>query len=296
MDSVREVLAGEQIEIQGDPAATFSNFLPIDRANGESLCFCSRQGEEAARFLEQSVASIVVCRRGATLPQKNGRAYVVVQNPRLAFAKLIQRLTPPEFEVKIHPTALIGEGCRIGRVVIGEYAVIGKNVAIGDGSVVMAGAVVADNVRIGKNTVIKSNAVVGQKGFGFERDENRIPFPLKHLGGVVIGDNVEIGANSVICRGTLADTEIADNVKIDDNVFVAHNVKIGARTLVIAGAAVCGSARIGADCWIAPNSSIMNGIVVGDRVTVGLGAVVLKSVPAGAVVVGNPARIIRQAA
>jgi UDP-3-O-[3-hydroxymyristoyl] glucosamine N-acyltransferase len=284
----------EQIEIEGNKNAVFSKFSALSEADENSLSFCKHEGQEAVLALSKTRAAIVLCKPNVVLPEKSGTAFIKVKNPRLAFAKLMDRFIAPEAEFGIHPSAIIGKNCQLGKVSVGKYVVIGDNVSVGDGTMILVGAVISDNVKIGKNSLIKSNAVIGQKGFGFEYDKDHIPFSLKHVGGVVIGDNVEVGANSVVCRGTTSDTIISDHVKIDDNVFIAHNVRVGARTLVIAGAVVCGSARIGEDCWLAPNCSIMNNISVGDKAVVGLGAVVIKSVPAGAVVAGNPARILSQ--
>ena len=146
---------------------------------------------------------------------------------------------------------------------------------------------------IGKNCLIKSHAVMGEEGFGFELDDDGTPVRIPHLGSVVLGDEVEVGVGSIIARGTIDPTRIGDRVKIDDAVFLAHNVNIGADTLVIANAEVSGSVTIGAKCWIGPSVSILNGITIGEGSLIGLGAVVTKPVPPNVVVVGNPGRVLR---
>jgi UDP-3-O-[3-hydroxymyristoyl] glucosamine N-acyltransferase len=115
---------------------------------------------------------------------------------------------------------------------------------------------------------------------------------LPHLGGVVLGDDVEVGSLTTVCRGTLADTILRDGCKIDDHVHIAHNIDVGEDAFVIACAEVSGGVKIGRRAWIAPNASILNQLSVGDDSVVGLGAVVVRSVPDGAVVVGNPAKPI----
>ena len=97
----------------------------------------------------------------------------------------------------------------------------------------------------------------------------------------------------MIARGTIGDTIIGDHVKLDDHVFVAHNVEIGDCTLVVAGAVICGSVKIGKRCWIGANSTIKEHVKIGDDAFVGMGAVVLDDVAENAVVVGNPARFLR---
>ena len=206
-------------------------------------------------------------------------------SPRLDFARALTYLeqcagfvwsdAPPQ----VHPTARIG-----------QHVVIGKGVVIGEGSVIYHHVVIGDEVQIGRNCVIKSGAVIGEEGFGFERAPTGEALRLPHLGKVVIGDHVEIGSLTTVCRGTLADTVIKDGAKIDDHVHIAHNVHIGRHAFVIACAEVSGGVRIGERAWIAPNASVLNQLTIGDDAVVGLGSVVVKHVPAGTVVAGNPAK------
>lgn len=135
---------------------------------------------------------------------------------------------------------------------------------------------------------------IGGFGFGYERNENGVPFRIPHLGNVVIGEFVQIGSHVCIDRAVIGSTVIGDNVKIDNLVHVAHNAQIGKNTLIVAGAVVGGSVVIGENCFIGMNASIKQKVKIGNNVTVGAGAVVLRDVPDGATVVGNPARILEK--
>ena len=294
LDSIIKTLDVDKIEIRGKKKNFFSKFSAIDEADENSISFCKYKDERATKFLKETKASGVLCPFGINLPERKDITYILVENPRLSFAKLLSKYYKPSTEFKIHPTAIIGKNCKVGKVLVGPYTVIGDNVEIGDGSIIFPSVVISDNVKIGKNVIIKSNATVGQKGFGFEFDKNHIPISIPHIGGVVIGNNVEIGANNTVVRGTLKNTIISDYVKTDDHVHIAHNVQIGERTVITACAEISGSVKIGSDCWLGPNCSIMNDITIGNRVLVGLGAVVIKSVPDNVVVAGNPARILRK--
>lgn len=206
-------------------------------------------------------------------------------SPRLDFARALSYLeqsagfvwdeTPPQ----IHPTARIG-----------QHVVLGKGVVVGAGSVIYHHVVIGDEVKIGCNCVVKSCAVIGEEGFGFERTTSGEAIRLPHIGSVVIGDHVEIGSLTTVCRGTLADTIIEDGAKVDDHVHIAHNVHVGRHAFVIACAEVSGGVKIGQRAWIAPNASIMNQLTIGDDAVVGLGSVVVKHVPPGLIVAGNPAK------
>jgi UDP-3-O-[3-hydroxymyristoyl] glucosamine N-acyltransferase len=111
---------------------------------------------------------------------------------------------------------------------------------------------------------------------------------------VIIEDCVDIGANTCIDRGTLGNTVIRRGAKIDNLVHIAHNVVVGENTMVIANAMIGGSTEIGADSWVAPSATLRDAIQIGAASTVGLGAVVTKSVPDGEVWAGNPAKFLRR--
>ena len=106
---------------------------------------------------------------------------------------------------------------------------------------------------------------------------------------MVIQDNVEIGALNTVAGGTIHPTVVEVDVKTDDHVHIAHNCRIGPRTIITACAELSGSVRIGADCWIGPNASIRDGISVGDGAFVGIGSNVIAPVLPRAIVYGNPA-------
>jgi len=169
--------------------------------------------------------------------------------------------------------------------------VIGDAV-IGDGTTIGPNCVIEDGVSIGTDCFIGPNCSIGQVGFGYEREPDGEVALIPHLGGVQIGHRVHMGANSCIDRGTIGDTIIEDDVKIDNLVHVAHNVIVGRGAFLIANSMIGGSVRIGKNAWIAPSATVINGRQVGNDAVVGLGAVVIRNVAPGETVVGNPARSI----
>lgn len=204
---------------------------------------------------------------------------IKVDNPRLEFAKVVNHFFSTKPQQGIHSSTVIGNDCTLHPTLsIGSHCSIGKNVSIGENTIINRNVVIADNTKIGNNCYIKSGSIIGEDGFGFDFEEDGTPIRIPHLGFVSIGDNVEIGSNSVIARGTLNNTIIESNVKIDDQVFIAHNCKIGMNTVITAFAEISGSVTIGRNCWIGPNSSIIQKINIADNVTIGIGTTVTKDI------------------
>ena len=185
----------------------------------------------------------------------------------------------------ISPKAIIGSNCKIfpGAYIGGEVE-LGNNVYIG------SGAKVVGKIKIGNNVVIRENTVIGADGLSTNRDEDGRAVTMPQFGGVIIEDNVLIGALTVIERGAIDDTVIKRGSKIDNSCFVSHNVILGEDTFMVGESIILGSASTGKQAYISSNCCIRDGVGVGEKALVGMGAVVVKPVPDGAVVKGNPAR------
>lgn len=218
---------------------------------------------------------------------------VPVKNPRLSFSRVVSHFFCTNPATSIADTAIIDPTADIGdNVSIGHYSVIGPDVIIGDNTRIL-NHVSITNAVINAGCVIRSHSVIGEDGCGFEYDERGHPFRIPHTGKVVLGDHVEIGSGTVVCRGTVDDTRLGPWSKLDDHVFVAHNVQIGMNTLIIAKAEISGSVTIGNHVWIGPSVSIREHVMVGDGALVGIGANVLSDVGPNEVVVGNPAKFLK---
>jgi UDP-3-O-[3-hydroxymyristoyl] glucosamine N-acyltransferase len=259
-------------------AAEVHGISPLKDAAPGLLIFDGRESGEGL-----PAGAIVVARR-----EPGEATWIVSERPRLAFAKAIAWLDAHvgfqlARETNIHATASVASTASIADgVTIGARTVVGHHVRIASG------------VTIGEDCVIKSGAVIGEDGFGFERDLDGTPIRLIHFGGARIGHRVEVGSLATICQGTLSPTIIEDDVKLDDHVHVAHNVRIGQKTLVTACAELSGSVTVGQRVWIGPNASCMNGITIGDDAFIGLGAIVLNDVAANTTIYGVPGRVLPQ--
>jgi UDP-3-O-[3-hydroxymyristoyl] glucosamine N-acyltransferase LpxD len=223
-------------------------------------------------------------------------AHILVENPRLAFAKVVKKFFADNRSAsRITDTSIIGANVNIGRnVSIGEYTLIGDNVMIGDNSEIRHHVVIANNTVIGSECIIRSHNVIGEESYGLAKDNLDGPIEMvPQIGNVVIGNNVEIGSFNTINRGAIDSTILRDNVKMTHHINIAHNVVIGENTFISACAEISGSVTIGKGAWIAPNASILEHVKIGDFAMVGIGAVVIKDIEIGKVVVGNPAKVLK---
>ena len=213
-------------------------------------------------------------------------AVIKVKNPKLAFARIAEKLHPREWKSGWHETVFIhdsadvradyigafvsvGENSYVGEMAeIHDGVRIGKNVTVRKGSIIHANCVIYDNVEIGYDCIVHAGAVIGADGFGFVRDgaNGYIKFP--QIGTVLIEDNVEIGANTCIDRGALGETFIGEGTKIDNLVQIAHNVHIGKRVVIASQTGISGSTVIEDDCVIGGQ------VGMGDHATVKSGAII----------------------
>ena len=263
---------------------------PLDDLCEYSLAFSK---EKVSDEILKSINNI--CFISSELPENlYSNSFIIVKNPRLAFAKAVTNFFVEKKEPNIGLNTFIDPSAKIGKnVIIGNNCTIGKNVEIGDYTEIRHNVVISDNVKIGKHCLIMSNTVIGEEGFGFEYEEDGTPYRIPHLGTVEIGDNVEIGNLNSIDRGTIKNTIIKSNVKTDHLVMISHNSIIGKNTMLTAFSEISGSVIVGENCWLGVNCCTMQKIKIGDNSLIGIGSVVLKDVPINAVVAGNPAKILR---
>ncbi|WP_035238609.1 UDP-3-O-(3-hydroxymyristoyl)glucosamine N-acyltransferase [Desulfobacter vibrioformis] len=298
-----QIAAMVNARIHGDPGTAISGVSSFDDAGPNDLTFAV----EPSFFsrLDETKAGIILVPNQA--PAVSGITLLYSDNPKLAFFKIVEHLMPAApLKEFIHPSAVIsndviigdgtrieahvsiGQGCTIGsHVHIMANSVIGKQCRINDSCRICPNVTLADKTHIGRQAIIHPNCVIGSDGFGFVQD-GHAHAKLVHTGYVHIGDFCEIGACTTIDRGTLGITRIGNGVKTDNQVHIAHNVKIGDNTLVVAQVGIAGSTTIGRDVIIAGKAGISGHLNIGDGAIVGPYAGVSSDVPAGDVVSGIP--------
>ncbi|AOB31082.1 UDP-N-acetylglucosamine acyltransferase [Bordetella sp. H567] len=232
-----------------------------------------------------------------------GFARVVTGNPYLLYARIAQwfdRARQPALPAGVHASAVVADdavleagvrigphcvieaGVRIGRdSVLGPGCVIGARSSIGAGALLHARVTLYAGVTVGARAIIHAGAVLGADGFGFAPDPARgrgAWGKIPQFGGVKVGDDVEIGANTTIDRGALEDTVIGDGVKLDNQIMVAHNVRIGAHTAVAACVGIAGSTTIGERCTIGGASMLSGHLTLADDVHISGGTAITSNI------------------
>lgn len=261
--------------VAGDPQVLIRQVGSLERAGRGQIAFLSSP-KYRARLAATGASAVVLAAEAEAL---TALPRIVCDNPYAYFARVSQLFNPRTLQPPgVHPGAWVAPGATLGaRVSIGAGCVIGEGVAIGDDSCLYPAVVVYPGCRIGARAIVHSGAVIGADGFGIARDGGRWQ-KIPQIGAVTIGDDVEIGASTTIDRGTMDDTVIGDGVKLDNQVQIGHNCRIGAHTAMAGCVAVAGSAEIGSHCTIGAGALILGHLSICDRVDVSADTVISRSI------------------
>jgi len=302
---VAEVVGGE---VAGAPTdQRFLGVAPLDGAGEAELGLLSNR-----RYLDEALSSSAgafLVTRGLADSVPAARPRVVIEDANSALVRLLPVFEPaPAVEPTIHRTACLEQGAQIASgVSIGALAVVGARTAIGPGTILGAHVVIGEGCQIGADCVIHprvtlypgtrlgdrvevhSGATLGADGFGYaHRPDGHHKVP--QIGGCLIEDDVEIGAGTCIDRGSIGDTVIGAGTKIDNLVHIAHNVRIGRHSIIIAQVGIAGSTRVGQGAVFGGQAGIVGHLTIGAGARIGAQAGVIGDVPADAEVIGFPAR------
>lgn len=251
------------LPFEGDPNVVITGVGTLLHATEHQATFLDNP--RYRKYLPETKAAVVVL---SIENKKLSKTPVLIsKNPYLDFAKILKLFdVRPLPDVGIHPTAIVGQHCKIDPTArIGAYCVIGDHCEIGAESCLWPRVTLYDSTILGERVIIHSGAILGSDGFGNARDGMKW-VKVPQLGRVVIKNDVEIGANTTIDRGALDDTVIEDGVRIDNQVQIAHNVKIGAHTAIAGCVGIAGSTTIGKYCLVGGGTGINGHIDICDGV------------------------------
>ena len=252
--------------VEGDPSVTVNRLAKIEDAAAGALSFLANPKYE--QYLYNTKASIVIINNDQVLSAPVTATLIRVANAYSGITVLLEKYNNLKLDKHgieqpsyIHPSASIGKD-----VYVGAFAYIGPNVKIGDNCKFYPGVYIADDVVIGNNVtffagvkvyfdcvignnvIIHAGSVIGSDGFGFAPSTDGTYTKISQIGNVILEDDVEVGANTTIDRATMGSTHIHKGVKLDNLIQIAHNVEIGANTVIAAQSGLSGSSKLGENC------------------------------------------------
>jgi len=291
--------------LEGDESVEISKLNEIQVAAPDELSFISNP--KYLKYVSSTRAAALIAPEDLELDFPN---VLRASNPKQTMLKALQLLNHEDRPVQpgIHPTAVvdpsvkiptsaeIGPGVHIGaHVTMGDHVIIEANVVIGRGSKIgesshlFPNAVLYENSILGQGCIIHSCAVIGSDGFGFAVEAGQIE-KIPQTGNVILGDHVEIGANCSIDRGSIGPTTIGSGTKLDNQIHIAHNVRVGRNCFLTAQVAIAGSTEIGDRVQMGGQSGVIGHVKVGNDVSIATRGGVTHDIPDGTMVSGFPAR------
>ena len=301
--TLKEIAESVGGEVFGDGQVIITGLRPLDEASAGDISFYIDP-----RYKE----SLATTKASALIVGAKNKVYqgpqVIVANPGLACARvanLFMSIRPgfqgisPQASIhetagigentSVHPLVYVGEGVKIGNnCVLFPGVFVGDRVRIGDDTVIYPNVTIMNDCIIGNGVIIHGGTVIGSDGFGYIRDGSR-NIKIPQTGIVQIDDNTEIGANNTIDRATFGKTWIKAGVKTDNLVHIAHNVVVEEDTIMVAQAAIGGSAHIGEGVVIGGQVAVSDHVRIGKGAMIGSQSGVPKSIAPGDVVSGTPA-------
>jgi len=291
--TLAEIVARLGGEAVGEVSAPLTGVATLDSAGPAQIAFLANP-RYRARLATTRAGAVILGpgdRDAGSMPR------IVTDNPYAYYARTVALFHPERAPTPgIHPSAQVAAGARVAASAeVGPCAVVCAGAEVGEGAVVGAHCFLGEGVRVGAHSrlnprvtiyhgctlgarcIVHSGAVIGADGFGMARDAGRW-VKIPQVGAVRIGDDVEVGANTTIDRGALDDTVIEDGVKLDNQIQVAHNCRIGAHTVIAGCTGISGSVTIGRDCLIGGGVGIVGHIAICDGVTVSGFTFVTKSI------------------
>ncbi|MFG6177402.1 UDP-3-O-(3-hydroxymyristoyl)glucosamine N-acyltransferase [Halomonas sp. THAF12] len=282
--TLAEIAAQLGAGLQGDGERRVRGLATLRDAGPDQIAFLANRAYLKDLAVTRAAAVLLHASHAEACPT----ACLTLDNPYLGYAELSRLFDPlANREVHgIHPSAVVAEDATLGEgVSIGPQAVIESGVELAEGVVVGPGSVVGADSRIGAHSrlhanvtvyhgveigarvILHSGCVIGGDGFGFAHDGAGW-HKIAQLGGVVLGDGVEVGSCSSIDRGALGDTVIGEDVKIDSQVQIAHNVQIGDHSALAGCVGIAGSTRVGRHCMLGGGVGLSGHLTICDGVQV----------------------------
>ncbi len=311
---VSEVAAVIGAKVEGNADLEISGIGKIEEAGPGDISFLANQ--KYAKYVATTRASALIVSEEFRTDRRD-IVLLRAKDPYVSFVFALRKMLPAAEPVPegVHPTAYVspaaslGKSVRVGPFVsvnagarvgdgtaLADHVVLGEDVVIGERSTIYPNVTVYRGCKIGSGVTIHSGTVIGSDGFGFAPKGDGTYEKIPQLGIVEIEDDVEIGSNCSVDRATLGETKICRGCKIDNLVQVAHNVVIGANTVIAAQTGISGSTKIGKNCMIAGQVGFAGHLEIADNTSIGAQSGISKSIKdPGTLYFGSPAKEIHEA-
>ena len=304
--SILEIL-GNDCQILGDYDGSIRGIASLTEAESGDLSFLGNPKYRPK--VADSKASVILVPKDYKETPENGQLYLKTENPSFALALIcrdIESKLLPKPSAGVHPCAVIepdaevsskasigpfcyiGSGAKVGASVLESHVTIGHAAVIGDGAYLFSRVSIGDYCKVGKRNRLMSGSVIGSDGYGYEY-ENGSHQRVPQIGNVVTAADVDIGANSTIDRARFGSTLIGAGTKIDNQVQIAHNVRIGQHCLIVAQVGISGSTVLGDGVVVGGQAGLGGHLKIGSGAMIAAGTSVLSDVEAQLKVRGYPA-------
>jgi len=303
---ILEIL-GSGCEAVGTYKGTLQGIASLSEAQSGDLSFLGNPKYRSA--VADSQASVLLVPKDYDEAPKAGQLYLKLENPSFALALIcrdIEGSLLPKPPPGIHPSAVvepdaevspeasvgafcyIGSGAQVGAAVLESHVTVGRSARVGDGAYLFSRVSVGDYCEIGLRNRLMSGCVIGSDGYGYEYLDGvhqRVP----QIGNVVTDADVDIGANSTIDRARFGSTQIGAGTKIDNQVQIAHNVRVGQHCLIVAQVGISGSTILGDGVVIGGQAGLAGHLKIGSGAMIAGGTAVVSDIEPQSKVRGYPA-------
>ncbi|ENC6729876.1 UDP-3-O-(3-hydroxymyristoyl)glucosamine N-acyltransferase [Vibrio navarrensis] len=294
MLSVSEIAQSLSGRVEGDTSLVVDTIRPVisDIRGGLAVVFARSDLKQ----LSETSADVLV--GPAAILQSPAKAHIVIDHLDVEKINSLLRF------YKVHKYQLFDQGntSTIDGVYIGKHCQIGQGCHFMPGVRIMNGVTIGNNVAIHANTVIKEGTVIGNNvtidsnnsignySFEYMSGKDGSYQRVESIGRVIIEDDVEIGCNNTIDRGTLGDTVIGKGSKIDNQVQIGHDCRIGKHCLIISQCGFAGHTVLGDHVVVHGQVGTAGHIHIGSHSVIKAKSGVSHSCPPGSDLFGYPAK------
>lgn len=285
-----------------------SRVMTLDEAGPDAVSFITNP-----KYMEQlpgtRAAAVMADPRTVQFQSERFPCSILeLPNAYAAVARAVSILHPtPVYAAGVHPLAFVhpeahlGEGvtvmpfayvgkARVGaRTVIHPHAVLDDDVEVGTDGLIYPHCVIMRGTRVGDRVILQPGCVLGSDGFGFAPDHRGALQKIPQVGVVTVGNDVELGSNTCVDRAALGATAIGNGCKIDNQVQIAHNVRLGNHVVISGQSAIAGSARLEDHVMVGGCSGVLGHLTVHKGAKLAAASFTMHDIPAGETYSGIPA-------